>query len=171
LPSTVGLWVPGLDRDGRPTLSVSRDGGATWATHAFDVAQVRDSESSVFFRRQVGTHDARTVDVFVYQYGFRSTDGGATWYRSNRGAPLPDRLNVFNPAVTLPDGTQVLQQLGNDVIRPLVSRDGSGYVPGSGNWPPTAVRIASDGAYVANDFQKIYRSTDGETWTVASPTA
>jgi hypothetical protein len=35
LPTTMGLWVAGLDRNGRPSVAVSHDDGASWSVHSF----------------------------------------------------------------------------------------------------------------------------------------
>jgi len=169
LPPAAGLWVTGVDGSGRAAVGVSRDGGATWSTHGFPVPEGRSGDLVHLPRVRLSTRDGRTVDAVVgnglSDYGFRSTDGGRTWHATNGGAPLPGALDVDDPAVTLPDGTHVLQRRDGDRIRPLFGGGAAGYVAdGDRQWPATAAHTAPDGTLVSRDWDNLYLSTDGAAW-------
>lgn len=179
LPASVGLWLYGLDHNGKPTVLDSRDDGRTWSTHPVPVGE--QSDGGFGPEMQLTTHDGQIADLIVstgilangpVRYGFESRDGGTTWRPTNDGAPLPAGLDVFDTGVTLPDGTHVIQQIAGEGIRALTGGAGPGgyTVLNNPHWPPKTVRVAvSDGSYLANSWRTIYLSSNGVDWTSLTP--
>jgi hypothetical protein len=195
VPANAGLWVLGMDSDKNATASVSRDGGITWSTHHFGVPPTDPSptvdpsstaaplipnpDPHAYNGIQISTFDGRTVNAVLtfrpYAYGFRSTDGGRTWQPTDGGKPLPTMTPDYNPAVTLPDGTHVLQDDRDD--HPIVwfsqPPDARSYVQGNARagWSSLSggAMMGADGHLVGRDAYHIWLSTNGTSWRKITP--
>jgi photosystem II stability/assembly factor-like uncharacterized protein len=159
----------------------STDGGATWTRLEFRVVTPRGSfalpagASTFAFRPGRPNIAFAAVDGFV----FRSTDGGATWTRRNRGR---DVFTVYQLAAA-PDGSRVLfafaevstvscsPQGCGGTVGPALLRSTDGAV----TWRPVrdavgtreVLRLATGGGsvYVTGE-RTLARTTDaGATWT------
>jgi hypothetical protein len=168
-----------MDSHHNATVSVSRDRGATWSTHQFGAppATQQQHNPGAYDVIQISTFDGQIVNAVLrhgqYAYGFRTTDGGSTWQPTNDGRPLPTP-DLFNPAVTLPNGTHVLQSAGTE---PRVAW--FGQPPNANNytqtdiepaWPPMGAQISADGHLISRgDTHQIWWSTNGTDWQKITP--
>lgn len=174
-PDAAGLWIEGREPNGTPSVAVSHDRGVTWSVHAFtglpsgNGGMVNDNRAHVVTRDQTTAY--AVCGNGIETRGFRSTDGGVTWQPTNGGAQLPGPLAYIQPSTVLPDGTHVLQQQGDARIQPLFGRQGGdSYVAESRpGWPTVPLHLAVDGSLVGADHRSLYLSTDGRTWTTATP--
>jgi hypothetical protein len=193
VPADAGLWLLGMDGDRNATVSVSRDGGITWSTHHFGVPPadpsptvdpsstvaplVPDANQHRYDGIQLSTFDGRTVNAVLtrhpYAYGFRSVDGGQTWLPTGEGKPLPSMAPDYNPAVTLPDGTHVLQDEQDDHGIAWFGRppDARTYVKANARqgWPGRGAMMAGDGHLFSYDGHQIWLSTNGTSWQAITP--
>jgi hypothetical protein len=189
VPAAAGLWVLGVDNDKNAAMSVSRDGGVTWYTHHFgaptnpspgvdpsatappDPSRNQHTVDSI----QISTFDGQTVNAVLtkapYAYGFRSTDGGQTWQPTNGGGPLPT-IAYNNPAVTLPDGTHVLQDLRGAHPTAWFGKQPDARSYSKANvqgWPSLGAMMGGDGHLVGYDTNQIWLSTNGINWQRITP--
>ena len=177
VPVEHGLWVAGLDGDGWLNVSVSHDGGLTWTTHRFGELPrlARDKIANVAgYSAAISTFDGQTAYAVIgfgsATHGYQTTDGGRTWTPVGAGAGLPHPSRMDGPAITLPDGTFVLQRQVNGKFQPLVSiAEADRLRPDDlRDWPPTLVFPDRNGWYTAVDGWTFYRSQDGVHWWIST---
>jgi hypothetical protein len=169
------LWVASQGGpDHRPALSVSGDGGRTWATHTFTDLPPDGSANTPLREAYPASRDGQQVYVVVDDglkqalAVYRSDDAGAGWRRVDRSGTLhyAELLGVL----VLPDGSHVVEVYQDpQQVALLASRDGGATYARlrPAGLPPEAAPVdpLADGGYVSSDRQAAYTSTDGHTWT------
>ncbi|MGI5184542.1 hypothetical protein ACQEVZ_50640 [Dactylosporangium sp. CA-152071] len=197
VPAAGGLWVSGWERGGehRPAVSVSHDGGVTWATSVFGrgdadfpapemyVYPAVDSVDGVTGytvitqpdpadTTGVGPTSAATAGVRTLVY--RTGDGGRTWQRVHPGQTLPRAAYQEGDAYVAAGGTHVVLTRMDPPQEWYASTDGGQtYRPAKQPGLGTAllhtagerVLAAGPGAYYAFDADALYRSSNGLQWT------
>lgn len=177
-PVGAGLWVKGLDpATGRPAVAVSRDRGQTWTVTVFTTESPAPSPDGRTPRRylpDIATADGRTVyttiertdDGFAHLY--RSTDGGATWQRTNPDGPPSGLPFVTTSSFVTADGAHVMVLQEGDTSVAWISSDGRTYAPLAVAGAPAKSAILptviDKDHYLWHDGQALYLSEDGRSW-------
>jgi hypothetical protein len=167
-----GWWVTGLDPvTGEVAVSVSRDLGRTWTTHALGLMPGIEAPTLI-------TGDGRVAYLFVHTgtgiTQYRTTDGGTGWANVPATMPWPSAGGASGQAgragadprrfgaVVRPDGA-VLAWL-EDTPAPVYLLSTDGGVTYRGAAGPTGRVVAVPGGYVAiSDRPAVSR--DAVTWT------
>jgi hypothetical protein len=182
-PVDAGLWVKGLDpATGRPAVAVSHDRGQTWTTAVFTTeppAPSPDGGPPRMYLPDIATADGRTVYATIegthdgYAHLYRSTDGGATWQRTNPDGPPTGLPFVTTQSFVTTDGAHVMLLQEGDTVVAKISPDGSTYaplaMPGGPADTGTAPTVINDSRYLWHDRQALYLSTDGRNWHRLTP--
>jgi len=176
-PVGAGLWVKGLDpATGRPAVAVSRDRGQTWTVAVFTMespAPSPDGGTPRSYLPDIATADGRTVYAIIegtddgYAHLYRSTDGGATWQRTNPDGPPSGLPFVTTQSFVTTDGAHVMLLLEGDTVVARISPDGRTYAPlamAGGPAKVAAPTVIDKNHYLSHDGQALYLSTDGRNW-------
>jgi len=176
-PVDAGLWVKGLDpATRRPAVAVSRDRGQTWTVTVFTMESPAPSPGGGTPRSylpDIATADGRTVYAIIegtddgFAHLYRSTDGGATWQRTNPDGPPSGLPFVTTQSFVTTDGAHVMLLQEGDTAVAKISPDGRTYAPLAMPGGPANVAaptVINKTHYLSHDGQALYLSTDGRNW-------